>query len=96
MPRPPLRARWRVPQAEWPDEAKLSLDIGRAISAGQELRPFAAKFGYGPKTFSLDQLKFGQAGGVMLEGAGDFDRVNATGKSGAEFERGFAWRRSPR
>ena len=28
------------PQAEWPDEAQLSLDIGRAISAGQELHPF--------------------------------------------------------
>ena len=58
----------------------MSLDIGRAISAGQELRPFTAKLGYGPKTISLDQLKIGEAGGVTLEGAGDFDRVNATGK----------------
>ena len=31
------------PQAEWPEEAQLSLDIGRAISAGQELRPFAGE-----------------------------------------------------
>ena len=31
------------PQGEWPDEAQLSLDIGRAISAGQELRPLLAK-----------------------------------------------------
>ena len=68
------------PQAEWPDEAQLSLDIGRAISAGQELRPFTAKLGYGPKTISLDQLKIGQASGVMMEGAGSFDRVNATGR----------------
>ena len=68
------------PQAEWPERAQLSLDIGRAISAGQELRPFMAKFGYGPKTFSLDRLKIGEAGGVMLEGAGNFDRVNATGR----------------
>jgi uncharacterized protein involved in outer membrane biogenesis len=68
------------PQGEWPDEAQLSLDIGRAISAGQELRPFLAKLGYGPKTISLDQLKVGQASGVTMEGAGSFDRANATGK----------------
>ena len=68
------------PQAEWPDEAQLSLDIGRATSAGQELRPFKAKLGYGPKTIALDQLKIGDANGVMMEGAGSFDRVNATGR----------------
>jgi large subunit ribosomal protein L24 len=68
------------PQAEWPDEAQLSLDIGRATSAGQELRPFKAKLGYGPKTIALDQLKIGEASGVMMEGAGSFDRVNATGR----------------
>jgi large subunit ribosomal protein L24 len=34
------------PQAEWPDEAQLSLDIGRATAAGQELRPLTAKLGY--------------------------------------------------
>jgi AsmA-like C-terminal region/AsmA family len=68
------------PQAEWPDQAQLSLDIGRATSAGQELRPFKAKLGYGPKTIALDQLKIGDANGVMMEGAGSFDRVNATGR----------------
>jgi hypothetical protein len=68
------------PQPEWPDEAQLSFDIGRAVSAGQELRPFVAKLSYGPKTISLDQLKIGEAGGVMMEGAGSFDRANATGK----------------
>ena len=68
------------PPGEWPDEARLSLDIGRAISAGQELRPFTAKLGYGTKSFSLDQLKIGQASSVMVEGAGSFDRVNTTGK----------------
>ena len=67
------------PQAEWPDEAQLSLDIGRAASAGQELRPFAAKLGYGPRTITLDQLKIGQADGVTMEGAGHFDRRDATG-----------------
>jgi large subunit ribosomal protein L24 len=68
------------PQGEWPDEAQLTLDIGRAVSAGQELRPFLAKVGYGARSFTLDQLKIGQASGVMLEGAGSFDRVATSGK----------------
>jgi hypothetical protein len=68
------------PQAEWPDEAQLSLDIGRAVSGGQELRPFVARLGYGPTAIALDQLRTGQPGGVMMEGAGSFDRVNTTGK----------------
>ncbi len=68
------------PQGEWPDEVQLSLDVGRAVSAGQELRPFVAKLSYGPKTIALDQLKIGEAGGVTMEGAGSFDRANATGK----------------
>jgi AsmA-like protein len=68
------------PQADWPDEAQLSLDVGRAISSGQELRPFFAKFGYTPKAFLLDRLKFGQPDGVMLDGGGNFDRANSTGR----------------
>jgi len=68
------------PQAEWPDEARLSLNIGRATSAGQELRPFTAKLGYGPKMISLDELKIGQPDNVMMEGAGSFDRINAIGR----------------
>lgn len=68
------------PQGEWPDEAKLSLDVGRAISAGQELRPFAARLGYNPASLSLEQLRFGQASGVTTEASGGFDRVKATGR----------------
>jgi AsmA-like C-terminal region/AsmA family len=68
------------PQTEWPDEAKLSLDIGRAISAGQELRPFVTSFGYGPKEFVVDRLKIGRPDNVTLDGGGNLDRVNATGK----------------
>ncbi|UFW47638.1 MULTISPECIES: AsmA family protein [Bradyrhizobium] len=68
------------PQGEWPEEARLSLDIGRAISAGQELKPFAAKLGYGPAALSLEQLRFGQASGVTTEASGSFDRTKATGK----------------
>ena len=68
------------PQAEWPEEAQLSLDVGRAISSGQELRPLAVRLGYSPKTISLDRLKIGQPDGVTMEGSGRFDRANATGK----------------
>jgi large subunit ribosomal protein L24 len=68
------------PQAEWPDEARVSLNIGRAISSGQELRPFTTALSYTPKNVTLTQLRIGTAAGVTLEGAGDFDRINGTGK----------------
>ena len=66
-------------QSEWPDQVQLSLDIGRASSAGQELRSLTTKFGYDPKTIRLEQLKIGEPNGVMLDAAGRFDRVNNTG-----------------
>ncbi len=78
------------PQGEWPDEAKLSLDIGRAISAGQELRPFMAKLGYDPKTVSLDQLKIGEAGGRDAGRRRRFRPRQRHRKAGAEFERRVA------
>ncbi|MHC2332694.1 AsmA family protein [Bradyrhizobium sp. USDA 4454] len=68
------------PQAEWPDEAQLSLDIGRAISSGQELRPLLAKITYGPKSIALERVKIGQPDNVTLDGSGNFDRANSTGK----------------
>ncbi len=68
------------PEANWPEEGAVSLNIGNAISAGQEFKPFTAKFGYGPKTLSLAQLKFGQQGGATVEGTGNFDRTDATGR----------------
>ena len=68
------------PQPEWPDAAQLSLDIGRATSAGEELHPLLAKLGYSPTAITLDQLKIGDAGGVTITGAGRFDRLNATGQ----------------
>ena len=68
------------PQGEWPERAQVALDISHAVSAGQELHPLTAKFGYGPKSIALDQLKVGTASGVMVEASGAFDRANATGK----------------
>ncbi|MBR0869294.1 AsmA family protein [Bradyrhizobium tropiciagri] len=68
------------PQAEYPDEVKLSLDIGRAVSAGQELRPLQAKLAYGAKDIVLERVRIGQPDNVTLDGSGNFDRVNATGR----------------
>ena len=68
------------PQPEWPDAAQLSLDIGRASSAGEEFHSLLAKLGYSPTAITLDQLKIGDAGSVAIEGTGRFDRVNATGQ----------------
>ena len=68
------------PQAEWPEEARLSLNIDRAISGGRELRPLAARLSYDQKEIVLDQLKIGQPDSVMLEGGGNFDRINTLGK----------------
>jgi uncharacterized protein involved in outer membrane biogenesis len=68
------------PQGEWPDEGLLALDVGRAISSGQELRPLVARLDYGPKTISLQQLKIGQPNSMTVDGVGSFDRINATGK----------------
>ncbi len=65
---------------EWPTEASVSLDLGRANISGQELRPLAARFSYDPNTIAVDQLKFGQSGGVTSEGSGRFDRTDATGR----------------
>jgi len=67
------------PQGEWPDEGKLSLEVGRAISAGQELSPLLAKLAYSPARISLEQLKIGQLENVTLDAAGNFDRLDATG-----------------
>jgi uncharacterized protein involved in outer membrane biogenesis len=68
------------PQADWPDAVAVSLDIGHASSAGQDLHPFQAKLGYDAKRLSLDQLKIGDAGAVMVDATGDFDRADATGR----------------
>jgi uncharacterized protein involved in outer membrane biogenesis len=65
---------------EWPDEASVSFDIGRAISAGQELKPLNARLAYTPKDVILDRVRIGSPGSVMLEGGGNFDRVHGTGK----------------
>ncbi|MDE2472141.1 MAG: AsmA-like C-terminal region-containing protein, partial [Bradyrhizobium sp.] len=68
------------PHDEWPEEAVLSLDIGHAAAAGQDLGPLLAKLAYDPKTISIDRLNVGQPDNFTLEGGGNFDRSNSTGK----------------
>ena len=68
------------PKGEWPEQAQLSLDVGRATAAGQELRPLQAKLSYAPNSLTLERLKIGQPDSVTLEASGSFDRANATGK----------------
>ncbi|WP_315834991.1 AsmA family protein [Bradyrhizobium prioriisuperbiae] len=70
------------PQAEWPDEVQLSLDIGRGTMGGQEVAPLLAELGYGPAAFNLTSLKLGGTGGVTVDGSGAFDRTASTGKLG--------------
>ena len=67
------------PQGEWPDEGRLTLDVGRAVSAGQELSPLLARLAYSPAKIAIEQLKVGQLESVTLDGAGTFDRSNGTG-----------------
>ena len=71
-PRSRCRARHRSlavgPQGEWPEEAKLSLDVGRAMSAGQELSPLVAKLAYSPAKMAIEQLKIGRLENVALTG----------------------------
>lgn len=68
------------PSEEWPDSAQVSLDLGSAVSAGQEMKPFVAQFGYGPETISLDRFRTGDVAGLMIDGSGAFNRRDATGK----------------
>ena len=77
------------PAGDWPEAAAISLDIGRAVVSGQELRPLTAKASYDPQSIVIDQLTFGQgssqangqaAGAVTTEGSGRFDRIAATGR----------------
>ncbi|MBR0819713.1 AsmA-like C-terminal region-containing protein [Bradyrhizobium liaoningense] len=68
------------PQGEWPEEAKLALDVGRAMSAGQELQAFETRLNYDPASIVLDRLKFGRPGGLSIDGGGNLDRANLQGR----------------
>jgi len=60
--------------------------VGRAISAGAGIADVhPPSLGYTPKAIVIEKLKFGQPDGVTLEGNGNFDRVNSTGKLALRF-----------
>jgi large subunit ribosomal protein L24 len=67
------------PTADWPAQVAVSLNVARAQSSGQELRPFAVKFSYSPKIIALEQFNVGQSNGINIEGSGSFDRSDASG-----------------
>ncbi|MBV9066786.1 MAG: hypothetical protein JO004_13610, partial [Methylobacteriaceae bacterium] len=67
-------------QTEWPEQASVSLDIARALSAGQELKPLVAQLSYTPKEIVVDRIRIGSPDNVLLEGGGNFDRMHASGK----------------
>ena len=68
-----------IPQQDWPDRGQLAVNIARAVSSGQELRPFVARLRYDDKTIALDGLRVGQARGLMMDGSGTFHRDTTTG-----------------
>ncbi len=65
---------------DWPVRGRLALNIGTAISAGQELKPFIAAVRYSPESISLDRFRVGDLSGLMLDGDGAFNRLDASGK----------------
>jgi uncharacterized protein involved in outer membrane biogenesis len=67
------------PAADWPAQAAVALNVARAQSSGQEMRPFTIKFSYSPKILALEQLNIGQGSGLNIEGSGSFDRRDASG-----------------
>ena len=78
------------PQGEWPDEARLTLDIGRATSAGQELRPFLAKVGYGAEIVRAGPAENRSGLGRDAGRRRKFRSRRHVGKTDAELERGVA------
>lgn len=68
------------PKSNWPDEVKLSLDIDKAMLAGQEIRPVAVEFAAGPNTISLDRLTIGDPKIFSVGGSGSFNRSAGNGK----------------
>ena len=69
------------PQATLPDEARIALAAGRAVIAGQDVKPVGLTLGYGPKTIALERIQIGEAGSdLAITGTGSFDRIDGKGK----------------
>lgn len=73
------------PQSTLPDEAQIALDAGRAVVAGQEVKPVGLTLSYGPKTIALDRIQIGETGSdLAMTGTGSFDRIDGKGQLALE------------
>ncbi|CAN5178366.1 AsmA-like C-terminal region-containing protein [soil metagenome] len=71
------------PQSGWPDEAQISLEAGRAVVAGQEVRPVTFRLSYGPTKITLDRVEIGDArSDLAISATGSFDRAKGGGNLG--------------
>ncbi|PZA14046.1 hypothetical protein DNX69_01070 [Rhodopseudomonas palustris] len=68
------------PDGGWPEQASLTLDLGKVSVGDQVWQPATVRLAYDPHRIAIDRLKLGTAGGLLLEGDGTLDRDNATGK----------------
>lgn len=68
------------PKFNLPDETKISLDIGKALVAGEEIRPVAVEFTASANAGSLDRLSIGDSKSFAVTGSGSFDRAAGNGK----------------
>ncbi|MGX7741191.1 AsmA family protein [Rhodopseudomonas parapalustris] len=68
------------PDGGWPEQASVTLDLGKLGVGDQVWQPAAVRLTYDPHRIALDKLKLGTAGGLLLEGDGALDRDSATGQ----------------
>ncbi|WP_346295155.1 AsmA family protein [Rhodopseudomonas sp. P1] len=68
------------PEGGWPEQASLTLDLGKLSVGDQVWQPAALRLAYDPHRIALDRLKLGTTGGLLLEGEGALDRDNAAGR----------------
>jgi len=71
------------PQSGWPDEAQISLEAGRAVVGGQEVRPVTLRLSYSPAKITLDRAEIGDANSdLAISATGSFDRAKSGGTLG--------------
>lgn len=68
------------PKFNLPDETKISLDIGKALFAGEKIRPVVVEFTASANAISLDRLSIGDSKSFAVTGSGSFDRAAGNGK----------------
>ncbi|MBN8982401.1 MAG: AsmA family protein [Rhizobiales bacterium] len=66
--------------SKWPDETKISVDIGRTILAGLDVRPVIFELETSARSISLNRLNIGDAKSVSVTGSGLLDLEGGSGK----------------